>query len=145
MVEVAGLLFVFILSVTLAMGAALAALGVLLEVMRRTAVRPSSDPLIPCRNRPLDAPVQRCRGILSQPRRPRLRRRDLSFLGDPAARAGRSAFRRIVAPTVRARYRSFREERRKLAIDWVGEQRRVTRRQRIEVAAQPPFCVRGRM
>ena len=43
MVEVVGLLFVLILSVTLAMGAALAVLGVVLAMMRRTAIR-----LSPC-------------------------------------------------------------------------------------------------
>jgi hypothetical protein len=138
MVEVVGLLFVFVLSVTLAMGAALAVLGVLLAIMRRTAARPSVGSLVPCRNRPLDAPVQRCRRILSQPRRRRTaQRRALWFLANPARRAG-SAFRGVLPPTTTAPHRSLHEKRRdRLTTDRVGVQRMANASgQRVEVAAR---------
>jgi hypothetical protein len=47
MVEVVALLFVFILSVGVALGAALVILGALLGMMSRTAVRPPSRSLRP--------------------------------------------------------------------------------------------------
>jgi hypothetical protein len=139
MVEVVGLLFVLVLSVTLAMAAAFTALGVLLDMMRRTAARPSLGSLVPYRNRPFHAPVQRCRRILSQPRRRRTaRRRALWFLARPAARRAGSAFRGVLSPTITAPHRSLHEEpRHPLTIDRVGVQRVVyASRQRVEVAAR---------
>jgi hypothetical protein len=61
MVDVIALLFVLILSVALAMGAAFLVLGGLLNMMRRTAVRLSRDAVGSSANLPLDAPVQRVR------------------------------------------------------------------------------------
>jgi hypothetical protein len=125
MVEVVGLLLVFVLSVTVATGAALAVLSVLLVIMRRTAVRLSSASLVPCRNRPLDAPLLRRPGILSQPRRRRTARgRALWFLADPAARRVGSAL------TVFSRqpplHRTARDTRRHgLTINRVGVPRMV--------------------
>jgi hypothetical protein len=104
MVEIVGLLFVFILSVSLAMGAALAVLGVLLAMMRRTAVRPSSRSLV-------DAPVQCGHRILLHPRRRgTARRRALWFIADPAAR-------RVGSPQPSL----YEERRRGLTIDRVRE------------------------
>jgi hypothetical protein len=139
MVEVVGLLFVFILSVALAIGAALAVLGVLLEMMRRRAARPSLGSLVPGTNGPLGAPVQRCRCIPSRPRRRRTaRRRALWFLAVPAARRGGSAFRGVPATATTAPHRSSQAERRhRLTIDRLRVQRVVNAsRQRVEVAAR---------
>ncbi len=139
MVELVGLLFVLMLSVTLAVGAALAVLGGVLAMMKRTAVRPSPGSLVPGWNPRLAPPVQRFRSILSQPRPPRTaRRRALSLLGNPAAGRARSAFRRILTPTATAPHRSLHEKRRdRLRIDPVGMQRMVeASRERVEVAAR---------
>ena len=58
MLEVVALLLVFVMSVALALGAAFVVLGVLLEFMRRTAVRRSAGSTF-IGESTADAPIQR--------------------------------------------------------------------------------------